>query len=219
MTTQNLNRARIERLRKAGDEAIADVEARAHAIADEHDALDESERDIVRARQRRQQVERLLRQIELDNEAAINGNREVLEEEASQLDFILNGIEEPAPAEPTPVVVVEPAPAEPEPAPADPTPPPATQVVVVNADNQPDSTPRWKKVLGCPWVIGLALLAAIVMLVIMSRNYETILGWAAGDADWQQNGFVRFMLIVGPPLLVGYWVWIWAKSQFCDDQD
>ncbi len=216
MTTRNLTISVIERLRKAEDAAVADVRARAVAIADDHDLMDARKREIQEDLQRAEIVRRLREQKAKDDLEALNGDEEVLMEEANQIDHILNGtpIEPDEPATPE-VVVVEQS----EPAPADPTPPPATQVVVVNADNQPDSTPRWKKVLGCPWVIGLALLAAVMMLVIMSRNYETILGWAAGDADWQQNGFVRFMLIVGPPLLVGYWVWIWAKSQFCDDQD
>jgi hypothetical protein len=77
---------------------------------------------------------------------------------------------------------------------------------------QPSWQQQLKKVPALVWLIVIVVF--VVILAIMSRNYETILGWAGGDAEWQDNGFVHFLLIAVPPFLGAYWAWIIAKSFF-----
>lgn len=135
----------------------------------------------------------------------------------------LKGEDEPEEEEEQPAAPQTP-PTEPTPPPAPPTEPAPDSIPFdQDTDEEPEepeepeqptqATPRWKQELRkwLPWI--LAAVVAIVIFVIMNRNLDTILGWAAGDADWQENGLVRFLLVMAPTAIAGYWAWILSPRE------
>ncbi len=220
MSTKNLDMTLINRLRTAEDKVVKDIETRAAQVVAESDEV-ETRRVALRQqleedRRRHAIIERLREQRAEDNFSQLDEEHELVMEEASQLDWILNG-RRPAPAEPAVQSEDPPAPESTEDPELDEDADEeaderineeatAPVVVIEPASTQDRPKPQ------IPWVWVLTILAALITLVVMSRNIDTILGWGAGDENWKDNGFVRFVTLVAPPLLVGYLVWAYTSA-------
>lgn len=70
------------------------------------------------------------------------------------------------------------------------------------------------------YVVGMlcaAIAAALVIFVFTSSIQDHVLSNAEGNRRWAESGFARALVLFGPPIVGGYWVWIWFRSKYSDD--
>lgn len=215
MTTQNLNQDGIRKLRRAIELVDNNILTRAREVAEQADALDNEERENAAAAEqeqaRVQRMQRLLQQERRDEQAELDRRRAIVDEEASQMAFIIDG--EPAPMpDPEPQAPAEPAQNDPDGNGNDPGNPPTAVQPAVPAAPQPQNQIPWYLRLyryvrswrGLAWF--LALILAALGFLIARVTYDPM--WSnVNNGFW--HGllvFFWFVVLTAAGFFTGGWI-------------